>query len=468
MKKIRTILLLSAAIIAATHTASSITGTDDSVSYSAELLSRYISYESVTGNEREAGEFLSDLAREKGLIVEILTDEIDRYNFTASLYPLELGKPNIILLNHIDVVPPGDFAEWKHPPFSGKIEDGFVWGRGAIDNKGMAVMQLLALSEFAEKASQVDYPFNVTILSVSGEETGGHTGSRIIVSDYLEMLNPVVLYGEGGSGLPGLLAGNPEKMVFGISVAHKRTLWLRLAINSETSGHGAVPPDAYAVQEKINALNNLYGRKKGVYFSETTYNMFRELGKLESGFRGFALRNIRFFKPLVMPSIRKEEIVYSLVTNTITVTAVNTPPGPPNQIPQSVTAVLDCRLLPGIETEDFLKKIERIMDNEGIIIEVINEGVMANPSPLNDHYQKIEKAIKEAYHSSGVIPVIMPASNDNNFFRAKGVPSYGILPVFLETELLESIHNVNERIPVEMLDRGTDAYLSLIRQYLYK
>lgn len=466
MKKIRKILLLSAAIIAA-HSASPVSGRDDTVSYSAELLSRYISYESVSGNEREAGEFLSGLARDKGLVVEILTDGIDRFNFTASLYPLELGKPNIILLNHIDVVPPGDFAAWKNHPFSGEIDDGYVWGRGAIDNKGMAIMQLLALSEFAEKARQVDYPYNVTMLSVSGEETGGHTGSRIIVRDFLEKLNPVVLYGEGGSGLPDLLAGNPEKMVFGISVAHKRTLWLRLTINSQTSGHGSVPPETYAIQEKVNALNNLYGRKKGVYFSETTYNMFRELGKLESGFRGFALRNIRFFKPLVMPSIRKEEIVYSLVTNTITVTAVNTPPGPPNQIPQSVTAVLDCRLLPGIETEDFLKKIERVMDNDGIIIEVMNEGVMANPSPLNDHYLMIEKAVKEAYHSSGVIPVIMPASNDNNFFRSKGVPSYGILPVFLELELLESIHNVNERMPVDMLERGTDTYMSLIRQYLY-
>ncbi len=436
-------------------------------SYSASLLSRYISYESITGNEREAGMYLAGLAREKGLYVEVLTDDVDSYNFTASLYPLELEKPNIILLNHIDVVPPGDTSFWEHPPFSGKITDGYVWGRGAIDNKGMGIMQLLALSEFAAKASQIDYPYNVTMLSVSGEETGGHKGARIITEEYLELLQPLVLFGEGGAGLPGVLAGDPDRKVFGISVAHKRTLWLKLTIESATSGHGAVPPDAYAIQDKINALNNLYGRKKGIYFSDTTYEMFRKLGKLEKGLRGFALRNIRFFKPLVMPAIRNEKLVYSLVTNTITVTSFNTPEGPPNQIPQGATAILDCRLLPGIETDDFIRKIERIMDNDEITIEIINEGVMAHPSPVNEQYSKMEKAIKDVFPSSGVIPVIMPASNDNNFFRAKGVPSYGILPAYLEMELLESIHNVNERIPVDMLDRGTDVYMSLIRQFLY-
>jgi carboxypeptidase PM20D1 len=119
---------------------------NDSIPYSAHLLSRYIKHESVTGNERVAGIFFSTIARQKGFHVEILTDDPGSYNFTASLYPLESGKPNIILLNHIDVVPAGKSGEYTHPPFSGAIADGYVWGRGALDMKGMAVMQLLAMT----------------------------------------------------------------------------------------------------------------------------------------------------------------------------------------------------------------------------------------------------------------------------------------------------------------------------------
>ncbi len=436
---------------------------DKAVPYSAELLSRYVKHASVTGKERVAGLFFSTISRQKGFHVEILTDEPGSFNFAASLYPLEMGKPNVIFLNHIDVVPAETNGEFTYPPFSGKIVDGKVWGRGSIDNKGMGVMQLLAMEEFLEKADETDLPFNVTMLSVSGEETGGYTGAKIVTSQFLDLLNPVVVYGEGGAGIPGVLKRHPDRKVFGVSVTFKRSLWLELRLRMNTSGHGAVPPSSYVVQDKVQALNKLTERSRKVIFSESTRNMFFELGKLEGGFRGLALRKLCLFRPLVVPAMRREEIIYSLITNTVSITGINTPEGPPNLIPQEITTVLDCRLLPETNTDKFIEKIRELLDIDSLEIDIKREGINAPPTSLDNYYTYMKDALLEVYSGAGVIPILAPASNDNNYFRAHGIPTYGILPVFIPVHLLESIHNVDERLPIDALEKGLAVYRELIK-----
>ena len=435
---------------------------DDTVPHSARLLSQYIRHASVTGRERMAGLYFSTVARQKGFYVEILTDEPASFNFTASLYPLKMGKPNIVFLNHIDVVPAGGNGEYTHPPFSGMIADGKVWGRGAIDNKGMAVMQLLAMEEFLEVAAETDLPFNITMLSVSGEETGGHTGAKIVTNQFMDLLNPVAVYGEGGSGIPEVLKRNPDRKVFGVSVTFKRSLWLELSLKMNTSGHGSVTPSSYVVKNKIKSLNRLSERNRRVIFSESTRNMFYELGVIEGGFRGLALRNLRLFRPLVVPALKRDEIIYSLITNTVTITAINTPPGPPNKIPQEITAVLDCRLLPEFDTGEFIAKISRLMGNNDMEIEILHEEPKVSPTRVDDYYFYLREAVRKVYPGSGVIPILAPASSDNNYFREHGIPTYGFLPVYIPVYLLETIHNVDERLPIDALEKGLAVYRELI------
>lgn len=438
---------------------------NDSIPEEAKLLSKYLSIESVTGNEKEAGMFLAETCKEMGLHVDIFTEDKDTFNFAASLYPLEKEKPNIILLNHIDVVPAENPELWTHPPFSGAIEDGYVWGRGAIDMKGMAIMQLMAMKNFIDKANKEDLPYNVTLLSVSGEERGGVTGGKVVTERYLDKLNPLVVYNEGGAGLPGVLSEELDRKLFGVSVATKRTIWLKLTLKMETSGHGSVPPTSYATQEKVDALDRLiwHNKNRQVQFSETTYKMFEELGKLETGILGASLRNIRLLKPLAVPIMKRDEIMHSLISNTITVTGINTPPGPPNIIPQQVTSILDCRLLPNVETDEFLSNVRRWLDNDNIEIEIIQEGLESPPTEIDEYFYKMGDALKHVYPTAEVIPILFPATNDNRYFRAKGIPAYGILPVFMDIELIETIHAVNERMPIKKLTKGVDVYTELIR-----
>ncbi len=433
----------------------------------SEILSMYISYPSVTGNEKPAGQYLENICREKGLHVRIFTDKTDSYNFAASLYPLEMNKPNVILLNHIDVVPEGDTAGWKHPPFSGAIIRDTIWGRGTADMKGAAVMQLMALASFAREAGKTDLPFNVSLLCVSGEEKYGDTGAGIVSSSFLSELNPVVVFGEGGIGTKGMLKADREKQIFAISLSDKRALWLKLSINHETSGHGSVPPPEYANKMIIKALHSLLNSRPRIHFNESARSMFRAYGKMEKGITGMVLNKPGFFKPLIAGRLRKDPLLLSTVTNTLTITRFADQGNEINQIPCEAEVMLDCRLLPETQTDEFITYVRKRLKNKNIDISVISETQNAAPTVTEKFYVMFCEALTETYPGAGIMPVLFPATTDNNYFRNAGVPVYGIIPAVLEEEIMKAIHNYNERIPVESLVKGTEVYIRFLEKLLF-
>ncbi len=433
-----------------------------------QLLSKYVQYPSYSGQEYSAGKFFMNACKEKGLHVEVFTDTGGSINFAASLYPLDTKKPNIVLHHHIDVVEEGTHENWKYPPFSGTIADGYVWGRGALDIKGMGVMHLFALASFVEMADTMDLPYNFTLLAVSGEETGGHLGAAIIVEHFAERLNPVLVLGEGGSGASDLLMTTPERPYFGISIAEKVSLWLRLSINMETLAHGSVTPGEYPVQVMINALTRIDKRIPQIKFNKASRRMFRELGKIERGPRGFLLQNINWliFRPLVAQYFLGDPNLYALTTNTITITSICTPELDHNQIAQSVEATLDCRLITSSDKDDLLKEIKELIRDPRIKIEVVEKGSRSYISTPEKYYNLMSDAIKSFYPKSVVVPIFFPASTDNNYFRGLGIPVYGINPFIKNKELLNSIHNYNERMPVEGLIQGQKVYELFIQKVI--
>lgn len=431
-----------------------------------QLLSEYIKFASVTGNEKGGGEFIAEQCLKRGLSVRIFTDSVDSYNFSASLYPLELRKPNIILLSHLDVVSGGEDSGWRYPAFSGAVVGDTVWGRGAIDMKEVTIMHLMAVSAFAERASAEDLPVNITLLCVSGEETYGIQGSKIISETYLPDLDAIVVFGEGGIGTTGLLSKTPEKPVFFISLNDKRALWLELNLNYKTSGHGAVPPPDYATRMMINSLNNLTQANPRIRFDHDNKAMLRAFGEMERGVTGFLLKNPVLFKPLVAGGLRKNPLMLSTMTNTITITRIASEETDINQIPQEVSAFLDCRLLPETSTAWFLDYVSRKLVDTLININIIAETQNAASSATDRFYDLFAEALNETYPGCGIIPVLFPATTDNNYFRNKGLPVFGVVPVILEQELLETIHNYNERLPVDALISGTEVYTRFIEKLL--
>lgn len=433
----------------------------DIIPESATLLSEYIQKKSISGTEREAGEFLANICQEKGLVVQELASGENDYNFAASLYPLSDRLPNIVFLNHIDVVSEGTEAGWRYPPFAGVIAENKVWGRGAIDLKGVAVMQLLAIDKIRQLAGDNRLPYNITLLCVSGEESD-NSGIISTVENHFDELNAVVAFGEGGTGVSQLSRSKPEQPFYCVSVSEKKALWIRLSLAMQTSGHGSVPPQTYANKEMTLALNKLISRPEKINFNETTIAFFKTIGKHEKGLRRIALKHPTFFKPFLKRVLTQNPLVKSTLTNTITVTNINTAALQTNQIAQEIEALLDCRLLPDTDPQQFIAGIRETLQNSQIEIKVLKETPSAPVSGGDIFYTTFKEALKEVYEGSAVLPVMSPAHSDNNFLRQKGVPVYGITPVQLTHEQLLSFHNSNEHITMQQLLDGTKVYEKLL------
>ncbi len=434
-----------------------------------ELLSLYIQHKSPSGFEKEAGDWLKAVCIENGLHITEFGNEDGKYNFAASLYPLSLALPNIIFLNHIDVVPEGDTALWKFSPYSGKIAEGKVWGRGAFDNKGAAMMQLFGLLEFKSGRSVEDPPYNITFLSVCSEEIIGEGGVRYVVENYLELLNPAVVIGEGATELTSLCGMGNGQLQFGISIAHKRPLWLELILDIPASCHGSVTPLQYANKEMVLALSRLAEKKPKVYFNKNNKDILRALGNLECGLKRLALRHPGLFKAFLLPKLREQPEIMALFTNTITLTSVSSDNNVINKITNQARALIDCRLLPDYSQEKFLEYVRKTIRNDSIQINILKE---LEPLPLSDtntvYFRQMRTAVRDYYPGASVLPIMLPNYNDVGYFRLNGIPGYSIIPVIVEESCIRGIHAENEHIPVSALYQGQEVYRKFLENMILR
>jgi len=427
------------------------------------FLSDLIKVESITGNENKIAQFILDYCNNIGLHTKVFKND-STFNFTASLYPLSLQKPNIIFMSHLDVVSSGESSLWKYPPFSGTIANGYVWGRGAIDCKGLLAMQLMAIQDFIDSAKISDYPYNITFLAVSGEETSDYSGANFVSKNFLSELNPVAIYGEGGSGMTHVIPSKPEQVVFGISVSEKKALWLKLETDSKSMGHGAAPPALYSNKKLIKSLIKLLDEKRLIRFGKIARKMFKEMGQLEGGIKGFVLKHVNWeiFWPFVKKNFEEGEIMHTLVYNTFVITGLYNSEIVNNQIADKAYAILDCRLLPETDSEKFIKKVENVLGPK-ISVTILNETPGANASDFeNFFYTKLQESTKDVYPDSEVIPFLFPATTDNNYFRQYDIPVYGFIPVIFSDEEINSVHNINEKISINSLYNGMIVYQKFI------
>lgn len=426
----------------------------------SEVLSKLISFKSTSGHEKEAMLYLKSICEKHNLVVKIFSDSDSSYNFCASIFPLSTKKPNIVLLNHIDVVE-ANSTEWLHHPFEGKIINDTIWGRGALDMKGMAVMQLFAMLQLNKDS----LTHNITLLCVSGEESGGKNGAKIICDNFSQELNPVLVLGEGGAGLKGAVPGNKDKTVFFVSTAEKRSLWIKLEAKVKSHGHAAIPANKSANKLILKAIEKIENHKPKIKFDKTTKTTFKQLGRLIPGYKGFILSHVNWFifKPLRYKVLSQNELLLPMVQNTFQLTRIGNPQGSINQIPSISEAYFDARLLPRFGEKPFaIKRLMRSIDPR-IKLSIIDESPEAEPSKMNGYYYKLKNSIETNYPNSSVIPFLFLASSDNSYFRNKGITTFGVMPIIMNEELLNSVHATNERISINQLNKGTNVYLNFLK-----
>ncbi|MDF2449304.1 MAG: peptidase m20 [Bacteroidota bacterium] len=435
------------------------------------ILSNYLKIRSISGQEKEAGLYLKNLCEKFGLETTVLSDSDSTYNFCASIWPLNKKLPAVVMINHMDVVPANEASTWKYPPFSGTISNDTLYGRGAIDMKSLAIMQIFALKNIKETIQKEFIPKNFIIVFVSGEETGGINGAKITIRpEIISLLNPLVIFGEGGGGLRNVIDGKENELCFFVSNAEKKSLWLKLEATVKSGGHGSIPSGKTANKLLLKAIQKIEETEERIVVDRNAKQTLKALGNLMGGFKGFVLKHLNWwiFKPFRKKIIHSNEALQTLVTNSYQLTRIQNPTGSVNQVSQTATAYYDCRLLPNKSERPLLMKLLfRIVDPR-IKISVIDESPEAEPSRLDIHYEVMKASILKVFPKAHVIPLLFPATTDNSYYRSIGLPAFGVLPFELNKSMIESVHANNEKIPVKAISDGIAVYTELLKSYTTK
>jgi carboxypeptidase PM20D1 len=249
-----------------------------------------------------------------------------------------------------------------------------------------------------------------------------------------------------------------------MSINEKKPLWLKVEAKAKTHGHSASETDLYAAKRLIKALIRILDYSRPVKFDKLSKRMFKDLGRMEGGFKGFLIKNsYKWYAWPIMKSYFNDGGPFNiLVSNSITITEISTERNDVNSIPQSAYAILDCRLLPGTNEKLFLTRIRLLAGNK-VNVSIIHSGIDADDSPINESFAMMEKALKHNFDNSKVVPFLFPASSDNNYFRALKIPVYGIVPMVTTDDIMQRIHNSNERMPINQLIKGYDTYFTMMK-----
>ncbi len=188
------------------------------------LLSRYIQIDTTNppGNEIKAAAFLKEVFDREGIEARVIESSSGRGNIYARIRG-DGSKKAIVLLNHMDVVP-ADAKFWKEAPFGGSIKERVIWGRGALDDKGAAILELLAMAAF--KRQNISLKGDVIFLGTADEEAGGALGAGYLTDKHPELFKDVGLVLNEGGGIR--IDENGRARVYNVSVAEKTPLWLKL------------------------------------------------------------------------------------------------------------------------------------------------------------------------------------------------------------------------------------------------
>jgi acetylornithine deacetylase/succinyl-diaminopimelate desuccinylase-like protein len=390
------------------------------------------------GDVTKAADFLAGILQREGIPVTRYESAPGRSILVARLKGTGTAKP-LLLLHHMDVVPT-DPSRWQHKPFGAEIADGKIWGRGSIDMKGLGVVQLMSFITL--KRQNVPLARDVILMAVPDEEVGGALGARWMLEHHFAEIDPEYILDEGGFGSRDLFA--PGKLVFGISVAEKKILWLKLRAEG-VAGHGSQPHDQNPNDRLVRALTHLLSEP-------LPSSSFSVLDTMHSRVGAFA------------PNKFNNAIQHSTISLTSLRSGVGDPPKV-NVIPSVAEATIDCRVLPGTSKDQWMAEIRRRLADPEIKIEVVYEGddpvVTTQESTF---YRALESAVKRRHPDAIVTPMIVPYGTDSNSFRPRGVKSYGFTPVIVPAAAAMSMHGDAEFLPVDAVGPAIQVLFEALKE----
>lgn len=422
------------------------------------LLADYLRVDTTNppGNENRGVAWLGAHLDEVGIPWESIEHAPGRSSLIARVESGS-GAPPLCLMHHIDVA---GYEADKWPdgrgPLSGAIADGMVWGRGALDMKGMGALELMTLVLL--KKGEVPLKRDVVMLAVADEEVDNIGAQELVkVWDRIgcsEMLN------EGGLGVSDALFDG--QAIHAISSAEKGVLWFQMHADGR-AGHGSTPHPNEAPERLLAAIAAIDEQVKvRPRIDDSLYDLLDAVGRQKGGLTGAILKSRLLTSLLVKPRLKANPTTAATMVDTVHLTGLLGAEAP-NVVPSRVSAQYDCRLLPGTTPQQHLDRFrEAVAGIEGISFEILHQQE-SNGSPTDsDLFRAIAHYATEDRPYAAAGPLLAVGFTDSLLVRPIGVEAYGYVPFEVPAEVAETMHGHGERVPVDQVPEGLRRLYSLV------
>ena len=421
-----------------------------------DILTRYLTIDTTNppGNEEPAAHVLADILRKEGIddiTFYAASDETSkgRVSMRARLPGDGSARP-FILLNHTDVVPV-ERDGWDEEPFAGIVKDGVIWGRGAIDMKSMGVMELMAC--LLMRRQGIPLRRDLVFFAVADEEAGSEYGVEFLAREHPESLEAEFVLNEGGWGNTELMG--VKRPAFNCAVSEKGPCWLKLTVEG-FPGHASVPHSGNALDRLVRALHRVQEWQQpqtvvpelDEYFARAHRAGFMEEEPTDQAIARMAEQNL---------------LIRALTRNTISITTAHAGVKH-NVIPAVAEATLDCRLLPGTDSDAFIEELRQVIDDPKVHIEKVLDS-STPPSPIDTELMRVmEDVVRDHIEEAVVLPGVSAGFTDSRVFRRRGTTAYGFIPMVLEPREAAAMHGHNERVSIENLGLGCQMLFEIVRR----
>ena len=425
-----------------------------------ELLQELIRFDTTNppGNEAACIEFIRAQLEEAGCETTVYAKDPARPNLVSRLSGGD--APPLLLQGHVDVVTTAG-QKWTHPPFEARIEDGYVWGRGALDMKAGVAMLVEAF--LRAKRENVQLPGDLVLVVLSDEEGGGELGARFLVEEHPELFEGMrFALGEfGGSSLE--LGG---KRFYPIQVAEKQICWLKATVRGP-GGHGSMVNRGGTVSRLGKLLADLDRKRLPVHVTPVVREFVERVSAELPRKEATVLRSL--LKPrLTDVALRllgaHAKAIEPMLRNTVNATIVRGGEKI-NVVPSEIEVELDGRALPGFSPDQLIAELQSLAGDD-VEIELVRH----DPGPPEADlglFETLADVIRELDPEGIPVPLLQIGVTDARYFSRAGVQTYGFVPMRLpaDFQFAQLIHAADERIPVAGLEFGAEAVWRAVQRF---
>lgn len=366
------------------------------------------------------------------------------------------AKP-IALLGHMDVVD-AVRENWGTDPFVPVEKAGYLYGRGAVDNKA----QIALISTTFIRLKKAGFvPERDIVIAFSGDEETGMKTTRLLTQHPLVRRAEFALNGDAGTGS---VSKDTGKHSFNIQSAEKTTATFSIAAQNP-GGHSSAPRPDNAIFELADALKRIQAYRFPVEFNEITRGMVKSMAAERGGEFGAALT--RLLADPADAAAAQVAMKYPNYSNILWTTCVPTmlrAGNAPNALPQNAVATINCRIFPGTRVADVQSQLQKVVASEAIKITLDNEAVESPVSPVrSDLFAALRRAVHVNYPGAPVEPTMSSGGTDGREFRRAGIPTYGAGSLALVQPDDSRAHGTDERVPLEAFYKELAFWDALLR-----